>query len=55
MGNEDHFGNSTKVVPKPGLWVWSSNPLQLQEATKDCTHDYILHGISVYIREHMEI
>jgi hypothetical protein len=49
MGNEDHFGNSTKVVPKPGLWLWSSDLLQLQASTKECIHDYILHRISVYI------
>jgi len=57
MGNDDHFGNSTKVVPKPGLWLWSSSSdlLQLPASTKECTHDYILHGISVYIRKHMEI
>ena len=52
MGNEDHFGNSTSVVSKSGLWLWSSSSdlFQLQASTKECTRDYILHRISVYIR-----
>jgi len=55
-GNEDHFGNSTSLVPKPGLWLSSSSDLfQLQTSTKECTRDYILHRISLYIRKHMEI